>query len=314
MKYYSKLLLTLTLTGFYLIEAQTNQEILIVGDMHQLPGIVKRAYKPMLKKILKYKPELIMAEYAKTGDTSAMGQWNAKFKKAYLEKKANDDTNYDDLERLKNTSNKKLDSLDFRKLQSHYLSIGDQANRRMYAYFANFGATKKFKPYGNQNTDLTFQLMRSLDLKEIYGVDSHEGYAGYWPAWQRGLKAGTAEGKRTFKKVSRKDTWGNIFASMSWSVGRYTNKPETLDAYYRLNSLRFEGFSGEDYDLQMKKWDDRNVNIVKNILEVLANNQNLKRTVLIVGAGHAKAVSEELKRIDLNLKIIMYHNLKNHLK
>jgi len=150
-------------------------------------------------------------------------------------------------------------------------------------------------------------------LKKVYGVDSHAGYKGYWPAWQRAHKTGAKEGRKAFKKVMRKDTWGNIFAGMSWSLGRYTNKPETLDAYYRVNSLRFEGFSGEDYDMQIKKWDDRNVNMAKNILEVLQNDPKVKRSVLIVGAGHAKAVSEELKRLDSNVKVIMYHNLKTHL-
>ena len=72
--------------------------------------------------------------------------------------------------------------------------------------------------------------------------------------------------------------------------------------------MRYEGFSGEDYDLQMKKWDDRNVNMAKNILDVLSKN-NVKRSVLIVGAGHAKAVSEELLKMDSNVKVIMYNNL-----
>ncbi|WP_296320841.1 DUF5694 domain-containing protein [Winogradskyella sp.] len=288
--------------------SQEQQEILIVGDMHQLPGIVKRAYKPMVKKIMKYNPELIMAEYSKTGDTAAMGEWNSKFKDAYIKKSQNYTYDENEISSLLNTSNTKLDSLQYRKLQAYYLSIGDQGNHRMYGYFARHGATKKFKPYGNQNPDLTFQLMRQLNLKSVYGVDSHEGYNGYWPAWQRALKQGTEEGKKTFKKTMRKDTWGTAFAGASWSLGRYTNKPSTLDAYYRVNSLRFKGFSGEDYDLQQKKWDDRNVNMAKNILEVLSKN-DVQRSVLIVGAGHAKAVSQELKKLDANLKVVMYNDL-----
>ena len=267
----------LKLIGLFLVfqygyTQNTQQEILIVGDMHQVPSIVKRAYKPMVKKILKYQPELIMAEYSKTGDTAAMGEWNSKFKDAYLKK--NDAYKYDlkEIKLLEQTSNTLLDSLQFRQLQEYYLSIGDQGNHRMYGYFARHGATKKFKPYGNQNPDLTFQLMRKLDLKSVFGVDSHAGYKGYWPAWQRSLKAGSKEGQKAFKKTMRKDTWGTILAGASWSLGRYTNKPSTLDAYYRINSLRFEGFSGEDYNLQQKKWDDRNVNIAKNILDVLHFN------------------------------------------
>ncbi|MEO1033483.1 MAG: DUF5694 domain-containing protein [Bacteroidota bacterium] len=313
MKHLSQLLLTLLLIQFCSVSAQEQQEILIVGDMHQLPGIVKCAYKPMLKKILKYEPELIMAEYSKTGDTAAMGEWNSRFKEAYLKKKDTFIMAKNEIDVLEQTPNTELDSIQFKKLQSYYLSIGDQGNHRMYGYFARHGATEKFKPYGNQNPDLTFQLMRKLELKKVYGVDSHEGYSGYWPAWQRSLKAGTKEGKKAFKKAMRKDTWGNIFAGASWSLGRYINKPETLDLYYRINSLRFEGFSGEDYDLQIKKWDDRNVNMAKNILEVLKNNP-VKRSVLIVGAGHAKAVSDELKRLDADLKVIMYHDLKEYIK
>ncbi|GAB5562977.1 MAG: hypothetical protein Wins2KO_00400 [Winogradskyella sp.] len=287
---------------------QTQQEILIVGDMHQLPKIVKGAYKPMAKKIIKYKPELIMAEYAKTGDTAAMGEWNGWFKEAYLKHRDTFTYHKDEIKQLMNTPNIELDSLDFKKLQSYYLSIGDQGNTRMYRYYARHGATEKFKPYGNQNPDLTFQVMRKLGLKTVFGVDSHAGYQGYWPAWKRALRAGTTEGKKTFKKVIRKDKWGNIFAGASWSLGRYVNKPKTLDMYYRINSLRFEGFEGEYFKIQQKKWDDRNVNMAKNILEVLSENK-VGRSVLIVGAGHAKAVSDELKRLDPNLKVIMYHDL-----
>ena len=305
LKYVLGLLLITVFNGMI---AQEQKEILIVGDMHQLPGIVKRAYKPMVKKILKYQPELIMAEYSKTGDTAAMGEWNSKFKDAYLKKKTSYTYDVNEIKQLEQTSNKDLDSLQFRKLQAYYLSIGNQGNHRMYGYFARHGATKKFKPYGNQNPDLTFQLMRKLDLKSVYGVDSHAGYQGYWPAWQRAMKSGTKEGKKAFKKAIRKDTWGNIFAGLSWSLGRYMNKPKTLDSYYRINSLRYEGFSGEDYELQQKKWDDRNVNMAKNILEVLKEN-NVKRSVLIVGSGHAKAVSEELKQLDANLKVVMYNDL-----
>ncbi|WP_299114369.1 DUF5694 domain-containing protein [uncultured Winogradskyella sp.] len=301
-------LISVLLIAFNFSFSQEKQEVLIVGDMHQLPGIVKRAYKPMVKKILKYRPELIMAEYSKTGDTAAMGEWNSKFKEAYLKKKASYKIDKEEIAKLIKTSNKELDSLQFRKLQDYYLSRGNQGNHRMYRYFARHGATKKFKPYGNQNPDLTFQLMRQLDLKSVYGVDSHAGYQGYWPAWQRAMKSGTKEGKKAFKKAMRKDTWGNIFAGLSWSLGRYMNKPSTLDSYYRINSLRYEGFSGDDYELQQKKWDDRNVNMAKNILEVLKEN-NVNRSVLIVGAGHAKAVSEELKRLDSSLKVIMYNDL-----
>ena len=313
MKYLSKLLVALLFFQSIHVFAQEQQEILIVGDMHQLPGIVKRAYKPMVKKILKYEPELIMAEYSKTGDTAAMGEWNSRFKEAYLKKKDSFNLDMNHINNLLQKPNAELDSLQFRQLQSYFLSIGDQGNHRMYGYLARFGTTKKFKPFGNQNTDLTFQLMRKLELKKVYGVDSHEGYAGYWPAWQRSLKAGTEAGKKAFKKAMRRDTWGNIFAGASWSLGRYINKPETLDSYYRINSLRYEGFSGKDYELQMKKWDDRNVNMAKNIIEVLKTS-DVKRSVLIVGAGHAKAVSEELKRLSKDIKVIMYNDIKEHIK
>ncbi|NRA91276.1 MAG: hypothetical protein HRU26_01090 [Psychroserpens sp.] len=313
MKLLSRLFVLLLFIQCFLAQGQEQKEILIVGDMHQVPGIVKRAYKPMVKRILKYDPQLIMAEYSRKGDTAAMGSWNEKFKEAYLKEKETykDDTGV--VDGLLAKPNSELDSLEFRDLQTFFLSVGDQANHRMYGYFAKHGVDEKFKPYGNQNPDLTFQLMRKLELKTIFGVDSHEGYQGYWPAWQRALRAGSEEGKKAYKKAMRKDTWGNIFAGLSGSLGRRTNNPKTLDAYYRINSLRFEGFSGENYNIQIQKWDNRNINMAKNILEVL-NNNTVKRSVLIVGAGHAKAVSEALKELDPNVKVIMYHDLKAHLK
>lgn len=308
MNHFSKLVLSLVLLLSSNLFAQDQQEILIVGDMHQLPGIVKRAYRPMVKKILKYNPELIMAEYSKTGDTAAMGEWNSKFKDAYLKQKVSYTYEANKVKVLLQSPNAVLDSLQYRQLQAYFLSVGDQANHRMYRYFVRHGVAEKFKPYGNQNPDLTFQLMRQLNIKFIHGVDSHAGYAGYYPAWQRALNSGTKSGQKAFKKALRKDTWRNIFSGASGTLGKHMNNPKTLDAYYRINSLRYDGFSGDDYELQMKKWDDRNVNMAKNILDVLSKN-DVKRSVLIVGSGHAKAVSLELKRLNPNLKVVMYHSL-----
>lgn len=308
MKQYIIFFAAFFLIGYSTYALQQQQEVVIVGDMHQLPGIVKRAYRPMVKKILKYKPQLIMGEYAKASDTAAMGEWNNKFKEAYLKKQQTYTPDMTKISALLQQSNDKLDSLQFRELQTYYLSIGDQANHRMYGYFARHGVAKKFKPYGNQNPDLTFQLMRKLQLKNIYGVDSHKGYQGYWPAWQRAHKQGTKEGKKAFKKALRKDGWNNVFAGASGALGKYTNRPKTLDTYYRVNSLRFKGFSGEDFELQQKKWDGRNVIMAKNIIEVIENS-GVSRSVLIVGAGHAKAVSDELKRLSKTIKVKMYDEL-----
>ena len=289
------------------------QEILIVGDMHQVPKIAKRAYGPMLRKLLAYQPELIMAEFSKKGDTAAMGEWHSKFKEAHLAKKKVFEYDQAEMASLQKRPNHQLNEEQFKILREYYLSIGDHANHRMYGYFMSHGATKRFKPYGNQNPDLTFQLMRQLELKEIYGVDSHEGYAGYWPAWQRALEGGKEKGKKAFKKSMRKQDWKTIWAVMTKSLGRYTNTPSTLDAYYRLNSLRFLGFAGEDHALQQRKWDDRNTKMAKNILALLGEKK-VKRSVLIVGAGHAKAIGDELQKHQENIKIIMYHDLKDHLK
>ncbi|MGD1947833.1 MAG: DUF5694 domain-containing protein [Croceivirga sp.] len=289
------------------------QEILIVGDMHQVPGIAKRAYRPMLRKILDYAPELIMAEYSKTGDTAAMGEWNSKFKEDHLAKKQVYVLNQKEIKRLEELPSTQLNMEHFKKLQEYYLSIGDQANHRMYGYFVRHGATEKFKPYGNQNPDLTFQLMRQLGLKKVYGVDSHEGYKGYWPAWQSAQKAGSKEAKKSYKRATRRITWNNAFAILTKSLGRYVNKPKTLEAFYRLNSLRYKGFKGIDHQTQQQKWDRRNSNMAKTISSIV-KEQKIQRAVLIVGAGHAKAVHDELQEHAGNLKIIMYNDLKDHLK
>ncbi|MBX2845216.1 MAG: hypothetical protein KTR13_03295 [Saprospiraceae bacterium] len=294
--------------GVWMPGSAQQQELLILGDMHQTPGIAKRAYQPMVKKVMNYGPDIIMSEHASPGDTAAMGEWHSRYKAAYLAKQKEYEFDADKITRLKSTPNVDLSSEDFADLQEYYLSIGDQANTWMYGYFKKHGATKRFKPVGNQNPDLTFQLMRKLGYKEIYGVDSHEGYAGYWPAWQRANAAGTPEAQKAMKKALRKDTWGSIFSTPFGNLGKYINKPQTLDAYYRVNSLRYAGFSGEDYDIQQKKWDDRNVKMAENILAVL-DNSKAEKSVLIVGAGHAKAVREELQRLRPGLKIVMYNDL-----
>ena len=287
---------------------QTSQELVIVGDMHGLPDSLKTAYTPMLNKLLAYEPEMVLGEYTVVGDTSAFGAWHSDFKLKYLEAKENFSVDDERESYLLNTANTRLDSLDFKELENYFLAKGDMANNWMYTYFKWYGATEPFDPRGNQNSDLTFQLMRKLGIKKIYGVDSHAGYDGYWPKWKECLEMASEENNQKFETILDRLDQEESNISDQGQLGFYTNSAETLDAYYRVNSLRYDGFEGDPCDIQRLKWDRRNKLIASNILKILDNGKYMK-TVLIIGAGHALAVQKELDRIRPDLKLVMYREL-----
>jgi len=75
-----KIIITMLLCMVMLtISAQQQQEVVIIGTMHSVPGIVSQAYKPMLKKAIKYQPQDIYVERQPAWDTVSVKNYFPKF-------------------------------------------------------------------------------------------------------------------------------------------------------------------------------------------------------------------------------------------
>ena len=292
-------------------ETKKAQELLIIGDIHQAPKGAENAYGPILEVLLDYSPQIILGEYTVVGDTTAFGSWHSDFKSKYLKMSSSYKLKKSYIKRLKRTPNQNLSAKDFEALADYYLSIGDMANNWMYGFFKKYGSHAPFQHRGDQNTDLTFELMRKLGHKKIYGIDNHAGYSGYWPLWQACRNGGSKETQSSFTALLERLDVAEmklLETEDKENIVALTNEPTILNEYYRINALRYTGFTGTSCDEQRKKWDNRNTLIAENILNVLSNTKKQKN-VLIVGAGHVMAVQSELKKLNPDLKIIMYHEL-----
>lgn len=51
------------------------QEVVIIGTMHTVPGAVKHSYAPLLRRALKYKPEAILTEDNMPEDTMSIRKY-----------------------------------------------------------------------------------------------------------------------------------------------------------------------------------------------------------------------------------------------
>jgi len=53
-------------------ERHVSKELLIIGTMHEVPSIVSRSYRPLLKYAKKYQPEAIYTEDIRSNDTLSL--------------------------------------------------------------------------------------------------------------------------------------------------------------------------------------------------------------------------------------------------
>ena len=56
-----------------------DKELLIIGTMHEVPSIVSRSYKPLLKYARNYMPEAIYTEDIRPNDTLSLKNFTPKF-------------------------------------------------------------------------------------------------------------------------------------------------------------------------------------------------------------------------------------------
>jgi hypothetical protein len=107
-------------------------------------------------------------------------------------------------------------------------------------------------------------------------------------------------------KLIKKDNRNCIWPAMWGNLGKYTNKPETLQRYYEINSCRYVTDPNEYSRAVQQLWDGRNMRIAENIAEQLKKHP-YQKSVLIIGAGHVISIKEALAQVYPELKVkLMY--------
>ena len=153
-----KIIVTLVAACMLQTAFARDKELLIIGTMHEVPGIVSHSYRPLLQYAKRYGPEAIFTEDIRPDDTLSLRNFTPRF--MHLADSLSR-VNTIDEERFQNLRGKKLsdmDSSDFAFLSDAYLQKRDRANYAYYDYLKTYGTAGAEKPTRRENGDLIFPL------------------------------------------------------------------------------------------------------------------------------------------------------------
>ena len=282
------------------------KELVIIGTMHTVPSVVSHSYKPLLKYAKGYKPEALFVEDISPEDTLSLKNFTPRFLKladSVSQVNIIDEQRFQFL-RAKQLSD--MDSCDFSFLANAYLQKRDRANHTYYNYLKTYGTAGSKKPQRRENEDLIFPLAVSMGITELLPIDDHQTEPEYQRAWENAMEAGKEGDNLILVKLIKKDNRNCIWPAMWGNLGKYTNKPETLQRYYEINSCRYVTDPNEYSRAVQQLWDGRNMRIAENIAEQLKKHP-YQKSVLIIGAGHVISIKEALAQVYPELKVkLMY--------
>lgn len=280
-----------------------DKELLIIGTMHEVPSIVSRSYKPLLKYARNYMPEAIYTEDIRPNDTLSLKNFTPKFLSIADSLSLTETIDEERFQELKKKRLSELGSDDYAFLTKTYLMKRDRANYSYYNYLKTYGIAGSKKALRNENGDLIIPLAIAMGITELIPVDDHQTEKEYQLAWSKSIKAIKETGDdAVLSKLFKRDRQKRVWPSLWGKLGKYTNKPETLHRYYLVNSCRYVNHQNESTNAVRQLWDGRNHRIAENLAERIKANP-YQRNILIIGAGHVISVQEMLKQIYPELKV-----------
>lgn len=311
----NKTLLLLLLILFNQIVKGQEKEILIIGTMHTVPKIVKKSYKPLLRKALSYKPGAIYVESPRPKDSISWEYlkdgWSDNYKRFYFLS--------DSLQKNFDFDQEKLDFLlskDFRDLSGSELDLiiysfgflRDNANYDFYKYLKEFGADGSIKPSRHEDGDLTAKLALTLNIKKLHSMDDQQTNEEYHTAWQNCAKDGRTNGDNKINtKLNKQDYNKAIIPALFRRLGMHVNNRKSLGRLHQLASFTYVKNKTEGCALGEKYWNERNERMANNIGDqVMASSH--KKNIVIVGAAHVLGLEKELKTNFSKLKIILIND------
>lgn len=304
------LLFEFSLTAFNLVgQVDIQQEVLIIGTMHQVPKIIGNSYKPLLKKAKTYDPQAIFVERPPASDSLSLQKVYKKFLHLSDSLSSTIVLNPAELATAMAKPLSEMTTADFKLLNRHYILQRDYANAEYYKYLSRYGFEGPKKPIRNENGDLTAKLGVHLGLKEIHSMDNQWYSTEYHQAWRACVKAGKKDGEiEILKKLNKKAWWKERYNGATGQYGRYTNAPKTLERYHTINSFRYRDTACESCTAGGKYWDLRNLEMARNIGDQVQENGKA-RSVVVVGAGHVVGLKEALQAEYPAIKVKLLNEL-----
>ena len=296
--------------------AQQDKEVLIVGTMHSVPGIVKNSYRPLLKRALAYQPQAIYVEYLMPDDYASWNQIKDSGSKSSREFYKLSDSlrttfffEQPEFDRLVKKGITGLSSSELDRIITLFTYQRDYANYSYYTYVKQYGVKGSKKSLGNESPDLSFKLALQLGINKLYSIDDQQTTKQYLQSWNDCTKFGQSNGDTDIlKKLDKKDTRGNILPGLIGRLGIYTNTPKSLNRKHSINATSYVVHKNDACDNCAEYWNERNSRIAKNLIQQL-NQSSYTKAVVIIGAGHVVGLKEEIKKQAPNLRVRLLDEL-----
>ena len=301
----------LTLTG----QTTQSKEVLIIGTMHEVPKVLKNAYKPLYKKALSYKPDRIYVETAMPNDSISwhyLKKGYSKFLREFSNLSDSLKTNYTfDYKEFNQALDKDLNKMsnqDLKILIKGFAYMKDAPNFSYYKLIEKYGLEFKRK-FRREGQDLTAKLAIALGHKKVFATDDQRTNREFHINWKKceNETEGT-EFEKVGKKISKRITRRMIFPSLLGKYGIATNKRENLEDLNLLSGMHYSKGANESCDLAIDFFEQRNQRIVNN-LGTQIEKSNSKKSILIIGASHVVGVVEELKKQFPKVKVLTLNEL-----
>ena len=306
-------LLIILLATFFTLSAQKKQqEIVIVGTMHTVPKIVKKSYKPMLRRAKKYNPQAIYVESPMANDSISWEYlkkgWSKGYQKFYQLSDSIQNTfeyHENEFNSIINKKHSEMSQDELSYLINCFIYKRDNGNYEYYSYIKKYGIKGSKKPTRHEDGDLTYKLALAQGHKLVYYMDDQQTNGEYHTAWRKCSIEGKNNGNNAEnKKLYKKDYNSAIFTAVFRNLGKHTNKRKSLQQLHDMASFSYvvkdtKGCAeGRDY------FNQRNMRIAKNIAEQILATKKTKNIVMI-GAAHVIGLEKELKENYPNLKVIL---------
>jgi hypothetical protein len=279
--------------------------------MHEVPGIVKNSYRPLLNQAIEFAPEAIYVEWVQPTDSLSWDYlqdgWSAFLANFYaFSDSLQQHSSYDEVQvdRLLNDRFGEWTKEEWSTILHAFIYQRDVANYNYYRYIATHGTAGSRQPQRTEYSDLAAPLALAMGIKYLRSMDDQRTNREYHQYVAVCLRDGEENGDdRILRKLYRQDLLGSLLPGLWGRYGIYSNKDKVVARYHEINSYRYVTEETEGCILARRYWDERNRRIAYNLGRQIQEGGEA-RSVAIIGAGHIVGLEEELQRQFPSIRII----------
>lgn len=289
---------------------EKQKEVFIVGTMHTVPKIVKKSYKPMLRRAKNYNPQAIYVESPMANDTISWEYlkkgWSKGYQRFYkLSDSLRKSFDFDEVkfQQILAKPHAEMSREDLNYLVKSFGYKRDNGNFGYYGYIRKHGIKGAKKPTRHEDGDLTYKLALQMEMKMVTNMDDQRTNGEYHTAWGKCSKEGVSNGNNAVsRKLNKKEYNAAMLPAIFRGLGKHTNKRKSLERLHKMSSFSYVLEDTPGCKEGRRYWRERNERMADNIASQVLNSTN-ERNIVIVGASHVIGLERALKKNYPSLKI-----------